>query len=87
MLAAGCGVPAVSLAYRAKCFDFAESVGLCDYCLPTAGLNCRRLRDAVDRIDGEYDTLAARLAAICREYRRRQRQAAEALLELLEGRR
>lgn len=86
VLAAGCGVPAVSLAYRAKCFDFAESVGLCDDCLPTAGLDCRRLRDAVKRIDGEYDTLTARLAAICREYRQRQRRVAEAMLEPLEGR-
>ena len=85
VLAAGCGVPAVSLAYRAKCFDFAESVGLGDYCLPTAGLDSRRLCDAVGRIDHEYDRLAARLAAVCREYRRRQRRAAEAILEHLEG--
>jgi len=80
VFAAGCGVPFVSLGYRPKCRDFARSIG--GVCLPTAALDHGTLREAIERIEAEYDAVAVRLNARSQSYRKLQKNAVSAAIKI-----
>ncbi len=80
VFAAANGVPFVSLGYRPKCRDFARSVD--GICLPTATLDCGRLREAIERIDAEYDAVATRLNARAETYRKLQKETVSAVMKM-----
>lgn len=80
VFAAANGVPFVSLGYRPKCRDFARSVD--GDCLPTAVLNFGNLREAIERIDADYDAIATRLNARADAYRKLQQQTVAAVTKM-----
>ena len=86
VLAAGCGVPFISLGYRPKCQDFAASLGQPELCLATEHLSAATLSAAVARVLHDHQSLTAQLTVQCMQYRHRQRKMAAALVEELLGR-
>lgn len=83
VVATGCGVPTVSLAYRAKCDDYMNSIGMDEYLVKPDELSRSAIMDRVNRIDGNYGAIRSALLQRATEYRSRQRDFANALNESL----
>lgn len=83
VLSLGCGVPAISLAYRPKCIDFMKSVSLERFACRTDRMDADRLIGLVDEIDAAYDVTSAEIVAACDAVRGRLSAAAAAVMAAL----
>lgn len=79
VVATGCGVPAVSLAYRAKCDDYMNSIGMDEYLVKPDELSGTAIMERVNRIDANYAAIRSALLQRTAEYRNRQRDFSNAL--------
>lgn len=87
-LAAAAGRPVVMLEYRPKCAEFMESMGLTDYMIRTTDLNAPWLRQTLERIEAEGESLRASIRERALHWKRQLIAAADGLsAELHEGRR
>lgn len=83
VVATGCGVPTVSLAYRTKCDDYMNSIGMDETLVKPDELSRSAIMDRVNHIDGNYGAIRSALLQRATEYRTRQRDYANALNESL----
>ncbi len=85
VLACGCGIPAISLAYQPKCLDFMESMGQLPLAVRTDVLTSEQLLELSQELLQHYRDYAHQLLQRSRLYRERQQQAAQELRTWLEG--
>lgn len=83
VLACGSGVPAISLAYRPKCYDFMESIGMDPFAIKTDGVDLDKIVTLIEQIKADYVDHCCRLNAACDGFRLRQRQAGTEVLDIL----
>lgn len=85
ILSAAMNRPFISLAYRGKCFDFAESVGCRDLTVSTAEVHAGMILERVDYIGREYGRIVKRFEAAKEKYRPRLIDSLKAIIKILEG--
>jgi polysaccharide pyruvyl transferase WcaK-like protein len=83
VLACGSGVPAISLAYRPKCYDFMESIDMEPFAIRTDVVDLDKIIALIEQINTHYVDHCRRLNAACDRFRLQQRQAAADVLDLL----
>lgn len=81
VLATCVGVPPLLIAYRSKCLDFMESVGLGRWCVPASELDAiesgvRQLASEASALRGDISTTVGDRARVIREFVRRSGLAA-----------
>lgn len=60
ILSASANRPFISLAYRGKCFDFAETVNCSEFVLATDQVTSEKILKMADNIENNYDIIVAR---------------------------
>ncbi len=83
ILAAGSGVPTISLAYRPKCEDFMESIELSDFALRTDRASVDNILSLMTDIENTYEAHCQHLNQHCDRFREMQYQAALDVLYLV----
>lgn len=68
ILSAAMDIPFISLAYRGKCFDFADSVNCNDLAVSTDQLHAGKILELVDFIEQNYEEVAERLRESKKHY-------------------
>jgi hypothetical protein len=84
VLACGSGVPAISLSYRPKCYDFMRSIGLEEYCVRTDEINFEALVKLMTKVEAQSKAISNKINISCDRLRKLQKQHAdEIMIELI----
>lgn len=68
ILSASANVPFISLAYRGKCLDFAQSVNCSEYAIPTDEVNSKKILKLVKDIGKNYNSIIRRFEQAKEKY-------------------
>jgi polysaccharide pyruvyl transferase WcaK-like protein len=83
VFSAACYVPFISLAYRPKCYDFADSVEFGEYVLKTNEITSKKIISLFKKINNNYDGLKNILKINVNDFRGKQREASSNIINEL----
>jgi polysaccharide pyruvyl transferase WcaK-like protein len=61
ILSAAANIPCISLAYRGKCFEFAQTINCTEYALATDEVTVRKVMELIKKMENNYEEIVSRI--------------------------